>query len=115
MQPEILAYLAGIIDGEGTIFLQIDTRNNKNYRTWSVSVANTDKTLIDWLQSNFGGKVNSWANDRPRFGKKQLWRWYLGRKERILPLLSDILPYLIIKREKAEMAVKELSTVVSVK
>ena len=45
------AYLAGIVDGEGCIsFCKIGS-----FLYLGVSVANTNKPLINWLRTNLGG------------------------------------------------------------
>lgn len=94
-----LAYLAGIIDGEGTITL---TKNNRSdaFRRIDVSVANTDRALIDWLKAEFGGKV------RTRASRKSHWKtgyeWRVGA-DQALRLLKRIRRYLRIKRPRADL------------
>ena len=55
-----IAYLAGIIDGEGCIYIGNHSCNaetgDKYYQTL-LKVTSTDKCLIDWLQQIFGGLV----------------------------------------------------------
>lgn len=57
------AYLAGIVDGEGTITL---TRNNAKdkFRRPTLSVSNTDVGLMNWLQAEFGGKIKTIVSQR---------------------------------------------------
>lgn len=84
------AYVAGIIDGEGSIF----PRENNPH----VSVANTSKALIDEL-ARFGGYTNARARNRS-IGNLPSWEWTIhGEKAAIM--LRACLPYLIIKRSKA--------------
>ena len=57
-----LAYLAGIIDGEGSIYIGNFSCNKKTkvpYYQTNIQVTNTDKTLIDWLFDIFGGLVTT--------------------------------------------------------
>lgn len=49
------AYLAGIIDGEGSLLL------NPYRGMWrpDVTVATTDRELAEWLKENFGGSISN--------------------------------------------------------
>lgn len=91
------AYLAGIIDGEGSIY----SRNRNPH----ISVANTSRPLIDAL-AELGG--HSHERDRKRSIGNKL-RIISGEKAAIL--LRACLPFLIIKREKAEDALSVWSEV----
>src|ERR1700747_2590374 len=107
------AYLAGIIDGEGSIMMiHHKPRPNGNGTKWEywvlrVSVANTDIRLIIWLLEKFGGGFSTGKNKRPN--QKDHYQWRLDSK-RAEPILRAALPYLILKREQAELALKMIST-----
>lgn len=55
------SYLAGIIDGEGSIML---TRFHKSeYHSPCISIASTDLELLEWVKSTVGsGKITSKKN-----------------------------------------------------
>lgn len=93
------AYLAGIVDGEGTITLAKSTRSVGGI-TPLLSVANTDMKLINWLSNNIGGKVSVKAkpNERCKTG----YRWYTCSVRDVLELIKMVYPYLIIKKDNAE-------------
>ncbi len=99
-----IAYLAGIIDGEGCILIHRSI-NDKGYigYTLEVGVRNTDGRLIDWLKNNYGGtvKVSSRGNSK----HKTCYDWRLFNQKAI-SLLLLILPYLIVKKEQIEVALK---------
>ncbi len=61
MTPEQKAYIAGIIDGEGSIML---IRFHKNqFPAPCVSVSSTSFELLEWIQEKTGcGKTNSKKN-----------------------------------------------------
>ena len=91
----ILAYIAGIIDGEGSVFYQTASKK------FIVKVTMTDETVIRWL-AKFGGKFNVY----PRKGKlKTAYSWIISRNKDVIYLLIKILPYLIVKKEIAEFAI----------
>jgi len=94
-----LAYLAGIIDGEGSIYMRI-VNNTVSPR---LQVVNTDERLIDWLQSRYGGKRYV-VTRMQRETHKPLHHWHLGAIASV-PLLKMVLPYLVLKREQAELAI----------
>ena len=52
MKPLEKAYIAGIIDGEGTITL-VRKHQNENYSP-EVSVANTNIGLLNWIKEKVG-------------------------------------------------------------
>jgi hypothetical protein len=104
-EPVKLAYLAGIIDGEGCISLRcriIDDLSPK----WDIRVyvVSTDKILIDWLQSNFGGLTYS-RNSKKNPHWKTKHEWIISKKQ-IVPVMHAILPHLVIKKEHCELAIK---------
>jgi cytochrome c-type biogenesis protein CcmH/NrfF len=89
-----LAYLAGIIDGEGSIECRLGRS-----ATIQLVVGNTDRRLIDWLVSEFGGRVYA----QKRKGVKTLYSWRIPiRRERVL--MEAVAPYLKLKREQLEVA-----------
>lgn len=83
-------YVAGIIDGEGSIF--------SRGRNPHVSVSNTSQKLIEELV-RFGGHTQV-RNPRRGMGTLPGWDWALcGEKAAIM--LRACLPYLVIKQDKA--------------
>lgn len=99
-----LAYLAGIIDGEGSFYIGC-TRSKFNSRLY---VVNTDIKVIQWLKNTFGGltyKRNSLKN--PQW--KTRYEWII-EKAKIDSFCKKIIPYLIIKKEHANIMIKFRST-----
>ena len=99
-----IAYLAGIVDGEGTIQI-IRQRNENNskplYVTGAIYITNSSIPLLDWIQSNFGGNR---TKARSVVGKnwKPVYRvqFYGAVAEN---LVETILPFLVIKQEQAKL------------
>jgi hypothetical protein len=91
-----LAYLAGVIDGEGTVTL---TKNNKRdpFRRISVSVSNTDLDLIEWLHAEFGGKVRIRARQKAHY--KVAYEWRI-ESDQALNLLKRVTKYLRVRSRK---------------
>lgn len=104
-----LAYMAGIMDGEGCFFIGNYSRskftNDKHYQT-SITVSNTSKVLIDWLQLNFGGLVNEYSRAQtPKNSLKKVYRW-VASGERLTHLCEEILPYLTSKKRECEIMIE---------
>ena len=107
-QGEKLAYLAGIIDGEGSIMLWMNKDPHKSGQfNLRVNVSSTDKCLTDWLFENFGGhcyECNAPSRQcQPNWKKQYLWS---VSRPNLLQFLKDIYPYLVIKKERCEVAIK---------
>lgn len=95
------AYLAGIIDGEGSI--KICGKNNRSVR---VTVANTDLQLIDWLRE-IGGTII--LNKRPTETAKQAYIWNVSSWRTCHSILIQTIPFMIIKRNLASGALQLLT------
>jgi hypothetical protein len=96
-----LAYLAGLLDGEGT--LGVYGRTEKGRREYVVAcvVANTSTTLMEWLVTKFGGSYK--ARKQTNKGWKVCYGWSIHDRRKIADLLPHVLPYLVIKKEQAEL------------
>jgi hypothetical protein len=106
-----LAYMAGIIDGEGCFYIgkvapnRADGYVSDHYRGL-LKIDNTDHKLIDWLNTVFSGS-NSAAN-RATSSKKftrDVYSW-IATGDRLLDLCEQILPYLVIKKQHCLVMIK---------
>ena len=97
------AYIAGLLDGEGTITLV--KHGSKIYP--EVSITNTKKEVIEWLRSVTQVGVITIENK-----SRSKRNWNTCYKFRVLSLpeasaiLKAVLPYLIIKKKQAELVLK---------
>lgn len=95
------AYLAGIIDGEGTISLYM----NKGKQTVqvSLSIANTDRPLLNWARLLTGlGDTHFEKQTNPRH--KIRGRWRCGA-DAAISVIRQIKPFLKIKSRQADLAI----------
>ena len=91
------AYIAGIIDGEGSIML---TRFHKNeYPSPCVSISSTDIELLEWLKNTtkVGRIINKKNYNKERHKDSYTYRVIYNDA---LRLLEEIEPYLIIEKKK---------------
>jgi hypothetical protein len=92
-----LAYLAGIIDGEGSFVLH----NHGNHKFGcSLNVGNTDPRLLHWIQARFGGSVRHEGRASMRW--KPVYRWKANATD-LDTIITAVLPFLVIKRDRAEL------------
>ena len=90
-----LGYIAGLLDGEGTITIW----RKQPY----CSITNTSKEVMEWLANNLGGTI--YKPKRREKATKDIYLWSLSRTKDIAKLLRILLPYLIIKRREAEKVI----------
>ena len=104
------AYLAGLIDGEGYIGIQKQTRkhNIDGYGYMGVlKICMTDKYLIKWLSDSFGGYFGERIG---KDGRKDSYEWCLRHERNVKPVLDKVFPYLKVKRKQAEVLKKFFGT-----
>lgn len=101
-EPE-KGYLAGIIDGEGTIGFSRRKYKDRYVYFPRVSIANTSKTLIAWIAEKLPS-FNSYVSSREgSLGKKTCYCIILTGNRQCTVFLRELTPYLLIKRELAEI------------
>lgn len=97
-------YLAGLIDGEG--YLGLIPSRAKGLKNQSfepvVKLGMTGKTVLiifDQLQGKYGGTI-----ERRRIltkGNREAYTYVLKSRKKVLALLNDVSPYLIVKQGQA--------------
>lgn len=101
------AYIAGLFDGEGTVRVEksvaTHSSGNKGFRyRLGVSIASTDKIVIDFVQSFYGGNTRF----RKGTGNQRDWYEYYLYNEHARVFLSGLLQYFIIKKDRAELGIE---------
>lgn len=104
------AYIAGIIDGEGSIML---TKFHKNqHPSPCISIASTSLELLIWIKDKAGyGDIKSKKNYN--IEKHQNSYVYTVKYNNAIEMLNDITPYLVIpiKKQRAELILSEYKSV----
>jgi hypothetical protein len=99
---EVLAYTAGLIDGEGYIGIVKRHRpdfHGRRYHQPTVKLVSTDEGMVDWMLQ-FGGY--KYRRKPTTTNRNPTWWWELRGWIQIEPFLRQISPWL---RTKAEHAV----------
>jgi hypothetical protein len=113
LTPGQAGYLAGLLDGEGSIIAM--KRNDGTVKSYRMHIANTHQGVLQWCQQTTGlGTVH--LQTKPKFSLdpkrpnahltyKTCWSWATyGVKA--ASVLKQLLPYLQIKRDRAVQAME---------
>ena len=106
MQQHEVSYLAGIIDGEGTI--TILKRGNSFHPV--VSIANTSLELLRWCKARVG-LPSVICTKKPQFANHSLSYHIQWRFDAALQVTKMCLPYLIVKKSHAQTLLQWKSVV----
>jgi hypothetical protein len=122
MEEEKLAYIAGIMDGEGSIMIQRQASKSfmeqrakrgcyhSDYAP-AFRIGMQERVALDLIVSVTGlGEV---VEEKPYHHKRPMYRWVLRSKYDITEFLTLILPYLLVKKEQAKLALKFVTEWVS--
>jgi len=96
-----IGYVAGIVDGEGSIL---------GPPKFTIQVSMTTKEVIDHLYNLCGGSVTGPSEQRSGRSEvcKPQYHWTISSAENVYQILKILLPYLIVKKDKAESVVSFL-------
>lgn len=103
-----IAYLAGIIDGEGCFYLgNVKQGKYGNGLQWHsfIKITSCDEELIIWLENTFGGSKDSryrWTSKKKFTRPVYNWQATGPMLDYILPLVR---PYLIIKKKHCDVMI----------
>lgn len=110
MKSKNWSYLAGLFDGEGCIHIENYMHKSPTvpypYKQYNLvlSIVNIDIRLMKYLIATFGGVYYTDKRSNPNWASRMMWR-PKGRQNKEEMILG-ILPYLIVKREQAEVALE---------
>ena len=107
-----IAYLAGLIDGEGSFSIQVDIQYHKKRPNVRINPRITmtirdGNKVLDELKQTFGGQIYSYPSG--------CRRWNLSKKQLILNATEELLPYLRIKKQIAEQFIEAVKLIPATK
>jgi hypothetical protein len=103
VEATTLAYLAGVIDSDGYISTQRSRHSGRLYSGAKVGIAGTRRQPHDLAASLFGGTVNRYIPKNPRHRPQFQWSRH---GEGAVVVIEAVLPYLLVKRRQAEIALE---------
>jgi len=98
------AYVAGLLDGEGSLEIRRDNRKHEA----RIRVCLTNKELIDWLYNSFGGYLSERKFNDNRWNDAYVW--CIKGTKKVSPFIEKVYPYLKIKKEHAGVIKRFLKT-----
>lgn len=93
-----LAYLAGLLDGEGFIGM---FHNRPGYYVVAMKCHMCDREGLDLLKQTFGGSISVGSNSHHP-GLRPSWQWQLYGRKQVMSTVKILIPYLIIKKRLAQ-------------
>lgn len=109
------AYIAGIMDADGCFMLSKHNRKTPENRRWktlekrsptympSIKIAMIEKEAIEFITEFMGfGDYNLDGARKDRINSKPIFHWYLRGKKSVIPFLDNVIPFLRVKRNRAE-------------
>lgn len=105
-----LAWLAGLIDGEGCFSADQKTKDSPNlsYRL-RVVLQSRDKFVLEKVQAIAGGRLQhrkrqkSW---KPHWSDQ--WEWDVSIHGELYVLCQELLPYLVLKKDRCKEVIEGL-------
>jgi len=109
LSKEEAVYLAGLIDADGNIGFY----EQKYGYMQVVSIKSTSEKLIEWLKKTVGDMSVTKIEKNYGYlkncdGVKEMFQFNVYAKIDVKKLLSQIQPYLVIKKKEAEIVLKYL-------
>ena len=107
---QTLAYVAGLMDGEGSIVIAVSKPSSKNGRKipshfLQVGIINTNREIINWLHDTFGGHISDNSHSTSRHNRRPCWAWRIMCNQ-AKEFLEKIYPFLKIKKQQAKLAIE---------
>ncbi len=99
------AYVAGIFDGEGSVSLRKNKRKNRKHCSYFIDVAiwNSSEELINEVKSLYGGFKSTRIDKK---GRRKVYYAWRAASNIAMSFLRDVYPFLIVKKERAEIAME---------
>lgn len=107
-QAVLWAYLAGLIDGEGSFVIQktsvekiAKSSNSKTPKYLAYfCIGMVEKAPLDLIRDTIGtGKVY----EERVLNRRSIWRIRFAGRITLIPFVKSLLPYLIVKKRQAEL------------
>ena len=111
MKDTDIAYFAGIIDGEGCVYVNVRKVGGKGRRKTpgfgvKLTISITDECLVNWFKEKCE-LTSIYYREKPGGNRKPKWQctWNNSKAEKYLKL---VLPHLVIKTQQAILGIELL-------
>lgn len=113
LSPTEIAYIAGLIDADGTISSSRQRKPNGTYQMPKplVLIVNGHFPMIEWLKLKVGAGCSYLTKTKPRREGQVSANWapvhrYQLTGLKAIRLVEACMPHLLVKRERAELMVR---------
>lgn len=115
------AYIAGIMDADGCFMISRHRRKTKNgisqraedfpkrVSEWSgtylpcLKIAMIEPEAVHFIRDVMGyGSINLDGARKSRPNSKDIYHWFERNKKNVVPFLENVMPFLKVKKERAE-------------
>lgn len=100
-------WLAALIDGEGCIYNRREKKHYGQERIGYISISNTSFELMEHGAKILGTKVRLARKGKIEPKRKAVYCVEICHKKKLILLLPQLIPYLIIKKDKAMELLEE--------
>jgi hypothetical protein len=105
MRDKEYSYLAGLIDGDGCLFIRIEMDKSRPRSlgiTPELNIAlHIDSCwLLDQIREEFGGNIN--------YQRKDARKWSITKRKELRLIIKKLIPYLRLKRNHAKLILKAM-------
>lgn len=97
----IMAYIAGLLDGDGSFSLIRENRPNGPTFHACIQLSNVFEGMIDLVHQLFGGSKK--VKSRQNHSKKTQYVWNVRGLDSCKTLLEKVLPFLVLKKKQARL------------
>lgn len=101
------AWLAGLIDGEGSISMSLGSKNKVSLTPSLVVAMTTPSVLREIVRITGFGKVSRGYQNG--FGRKPIYRWGIVSRQ-AASVLRKLIPFLRLKRKQALLVLKVMDS-----
>ena len=104
LPDKFVGYIAGIIDGEGTVTIRFSHDKKGRVRlTPRISIVNTNKDMLSEIQRILGFGLLRPERKKSRLGRKTSWVLEFLSLDRVYQLLEAVKDLVIDKRERTQL------------
>lgn len=104
---EEAAYLAGLIDGDGSIYIRLKDRKGCKTKQIMIVITMTQKSeKIEFIKD----LQKLWQVGRIRIRKDGIGEWYIQKRSEVKKVLEAISPFLRLKKQQALICLRLVNT-----
>lgn len=105
------AYVAGLVDGEGSISLTSYLhRIGREHWVLKVGISNRYLPVLEQLRTQYEGNIHRSGSSRAP-NRQPCYEWILTGRDRQIRFLLDVQPFARIKQEQVKLALSYLRTI----